>query len=385
MAGRGGADVMAGGTGNDVYYVDSADDRIIEAAGQGIDKICSTVDYTLAAGVEVKYLRAYGTGLTLTGNEFDNNISGSSGSDTLNGGEGNDHLAGHGGADITAGGLGNDVHYVDNAGDQVTEVAGQGIDKICSTVDYTLAAGQEVEYLRTYSAAGLTLTGNELANDIAGNSGSDTLNGGGGDDRLSGRGGADVMAGGTGNDVYYVNDPGDQVIEGTGQGTDTIRSIVDYVLAAGQEIENLRVFGTAGLALTGNGFDNHLSGSSGSDTLNGGEGDDTLTGGAGSDIFAFDTAIGAGDNIDLVADFAPGTDIIQLDQSFVFAGLTAGQLSLAQFSATGTATGSGPQIVYDRSTGALFYDGNGAAAGGASQFATVSGHPTLTNTDFKVV
>ena len=45
------------------------------------------------------------------------------------------------------GGSGNDIYYVDNAGDQVIEAVGGGSDNVYASVDYTLAAGQEVEAL----------------------------------------------------------------------------------------------------------------------------------------------------------------------------------------------------------------------------------------------
>ena len=53
-----------------------------------------------------------------------------------------------------AGGSGNDIYYVDNAGDQVIEAAGGGSDNVYASVDYTLAAGQEIEFLRVYGSAG---------------------------------------------------------------------------------------------------------------------------------------------------------------------------------------------------------------------------------------
>ena len=53
--------------------------------------------------------------------------------------------------------------------------------------------------------------------------------------------------------------------------------------------------------------------------------------------------------------------------------------------AIGAATGAGPQIVYRPTTGALFFDINGAAAGGASQFATLTGAPVLVASDFLIV
>ena len=62
---------MAGGLGNDTYFVDNAADVVTETAGEGTDTILASVSYTLAAGTEVETLRANATtGLTLTGNAF---------------------------------------------------------------------------------------------------------------------------------------------------------------------------------------------------------------------------------------------------------------------------------------------------------------------------
>ena len=88
------------------------------------------------------------------------------------------------------------------------------------------------------------------------------------------------------------------------------------------------------------------------------------------------------DNVDTVADFSAGNSI-ELDHT-VFAGLALGQLSASSF-AYDAATGAGPQVVYDHSTGALFFDSNGAAAGGATQFASLTGAPGLDASDFKVI
>jgi Ca2+-binding RTX toxin-like protein len=127
-----------------------------------------------------------------------------------------------------------------------------------------------------------------------------------------------------------------------------------------------------------------LNGGDGNDLLNGGVGNDKLTGGDGDDTFAFDTPFAAGNNIDLVADFTPGSDTIQVDQTNYFQGLSLGELAASQF-AIGSATGTGPQIVYNQTTGALFFDSDGAGAGVAARFATVAGHPTLSASDFFVV
>ena len=314
-------------------------------------------------------------------------LVGGTGGDRLVGDAGADRLAGGAGADRLLGGAGNDTYHVDDAGDRVVEAVGDGSDRVYSSASWSMAAGQEIEYLRAYgvgATSGVTLGGNELDNYLIGGSGNDVLNGRAGNDRLKGNAGADAMSGGAGNDIYYVDNAGDQVIEAVGGGTDRVYSSASWSMAAGQEIEYLRVYGvgaTSGVTLGGNELDNHLIGDSGNDVLNGGAGNDMLVGGGGNDIFRFDTTPGPG-NVDRISDFSAG-DSIQLDHT-VFAGLALGQLSASAF-ALDSATGAGPQVVYNHTTGALFFDSNGAAAGGTTQFASLTGAPSLNASYFKVI
>jgi Ca2+-binding RTX toxin-like protein len=145
------------------------------------------------------------TGLTLTGNEFNNTLVGNVDNDTLLGGAGNDALNGGVGADTMAGGAGNDTYFVDNAGDVVNEAAGQGTDTVFASVNYSLSAGQEIEFLRANAGAtGLSLTGNEFDNRLVGGAGNDTLDGGLGNDSL---------AGGPGNDTFkFLTNFGQDII-----------------------------------------------------------------------------------------------------------------------------------------------------------------------------
>jgi len=99
---------------------------------------------------------------------------------------------------------------------------------------------------------------------------------GGDDDILDGGSGADTLQGGSGNDQYVVDDFGDVVIEGVGKGTDSVRSTVDFTLAA--NIENLTLQGPLDIDGTGNDLANTLTGNSGDNILSGGAGKDSLSG-----------------------------------------------------------------------------------------------------------
>lgn len=94
----GSADTLEGGLGNDNYYIDSADDVIVEHSREGTDTLYAAVDYQLNAGAEVENLRTVGTaGVVLTGNELGQKLYSGAGADTLAGGLGRDML--YGGAD----------------------------------------------------------------------------------------------------------------------------------------------------------------------------------------------------------------------------------------------------------------------------------------------
>ncbi len=206
-------------------------------------------------------------------------LYGFAGSDSLFGGLANDVLVGGAGADTMAGGEGNDTYFVDQVGDVVIEMAGEGTDTVVSTVTYALSA--YVENLTLRGSANLDGTGNDLDNVLLGNSGANVLQGGMGNDTLNGRAGADTLIGGEGNDTYFVDQVSDMVVEAAGEGTDTVVSTVTYALSA--RVENLTLRGSANLGGTGNDLDNVLVGNSGTNVLQGGMGNDTLNGRAGAD------------------------------------------------------------------------------------------------------
>jgi trimeric autotransporter adhesin len=148
------------------------------------------------------------------------------------------------------------------------------------------------------------LAGNDI---LFGLVGADVLDGGRGNDVLDGGRGRDRLLGGLGNDIYVVDTIGDRVVERVGQGTDTVRSSISWVLT--NNLENLELTGGAALNGTGNELNNVITGNDanntllggggndglfgrgGDDLLDGGAGADTLLGGAGNDTYLVDNPV----------------------------------------------------------------------------------------------
>jgi trimeric autotransporter adhesin len=179
LDGGSGSDTMLGGTGDDIYVVGVSSDVVTESAGEGIDTVQSSITYTL--GNDVENLTLTGTAATGTGNGLDNVLIGNGSNNTLNGGGGNDTLDGGSGSDTMNGNAGNDTYFV-GAGDTVNESAGNGIDTVKSSMNYTLSTTQELENLTLIGTGNFTGTGNALANQITGNTGNNTLTGNNGAD-----------------------------------------------------------------------------------------------------------------------------------------------------------------------------------------------------------
>ena len=363
-----GADKLNGGAGSDTYYVDNTHDVVTES-GAGTDQVNASATFTLGANVE--NLTLTGTGnIDGTGNTLNNVITGNSGDNTLNGAAG---------ADTMAGGAGNDIYSVDNIGDTVTELSGEGTDTVKSTIGFTLDAN--FENLTLIGTGSVDATGNSLNNVITGNSGNNDLDGGTGADR---------MIGGAGNDSYSVDNSGDAVVESSGGGTDIVNSSITYTLGA--NVENLTLTGAGNINGTGNTLNNFITGNSGinslaggtgDDTLSGGAGNDTLKGGAGADTFIFDTTPGAS-NFDKISDFVSADDTIVLSHS-VFSAISVGTLSASSFVVGTSAGDADDRIIYDSATGAVYYDADGSGGGAKVQFAKLVAGTVLTSDDFNVV
>ena len=413
LIGGSGADVSDGGTGDDWYFVDGGSDVVLEAAGEGNDRVFAGASFALAAAAEVETLSTDfhdGTAaIDLTGsnsanliygNAGANVLSGGGGGDTLVGRAGNDILIGGSGADVSDGGTGDDWYFVDGGSDVVLEAAGEGNDRVFAGASFALAAAAEVETLSTDfhdGTAAIDLTGSNSANLIYGNAGANVLSGGGGGDTLVGRAGndiliggsgADVSDGGTGDDWYFVDGGSDVVLEAAGEGNDRVFAGASFALAAAAEVETLSTDfhdGTAAIDLTGSNSANLIYGNNGANVLNGGVGNDLLQGRGGADVFAFTTALG-GSNIDTIADFSVVDDIIRLGgfTGEPFGALASGALAAGAFAIGQAAQQADDVIIYNSGTGALYYDLDGSGAGAAVQFATLSPSLALTAAAFTI-
>jgi Ca2+-binding RTX toxin-like protein len=292
------ADVLKGGKGDDYYLVDNAADKVVELANQGRDTVISSVDFSLAALVNVEDLSLATGAVKATGNALNNFLGGSAGFNILDG---------KGGADTMQGGDGTDYYYIDNAGDQVIEFANQGWDSVYSTIAFSNAIANVENYDFSKAKSAVNFTGSADMNMITGSAFADTL------------------IGGDGNDTYYLNRADDKIVEAGGQGIDAIVSSVS-ITALVDNVEDIALkSGSGALKAIGNDLDNNiagnekgnfLSGGAGNDALSGYLGNDTLVGGSGNDTFDFWQS-GKGNTMsghDVVTDFDRNNDLLSFFQ-----------------------------------------------------------------------
>ncbi|BBL76190.1 calcium-binding protein [Methylomagnum ishizawai] len=318
--GGNGNDNLTGGLNSDVLDGGSGLDKVIESGnlakfilgnnslvGNGVDVLLNIEQAVLTGGDTWNLLDASAFTLgsvTLVGGGSDDTLLGGAGADSLQGDDGFDILNGGAGADKLVGGTGGDLYIVDNTGDIVVETSTFGYDQVESSVSYTL--GKTLEALKLTGSAAINGAGNSQDNYLTGNSAANSLSGLDGDDVLDGGQGIDTLVGGNGDDTYYVDTPGDIVVEEASAGLDVVNSSAKtYTL--GDNIEQLAIIGN-GLdgtgnslknTLSGNGLGNKLYGGRGEDILYGSYGDDTLKGGI-SDDFLY----GGGDNDILMGETA---------------------------------------------------------------------------------
>lgn len=275
------------------------------------------------------------------------------------------------------------------------------------------------------------ITGGRFADYLNGGGGNDRLNGGAGNDNIDGDTGNDVLIGGLGSDVLSHESGNDRllgqagndtfeidwdesselpyrVVVNGGAGRDTVNfisvtlgAVVDLTqqsrndgLAYGKTLAGIEVLqgtslddnfaGTARAdAFFGNSGDDVLTGRLGNDRLMGGLGSDILTGGGGRDVFDF-TDYDSGWMADTITDFTRGQDRLAFDLSDLGWRSQAGvQL---QSGIDPDPVGGAANLLFDRSTGRLWLDADGANdTYGPELLITLNGVRALAESDFLFV
>ncbi|MGH8385276.1 MAG: type I secretion C-terminal target domain-containing protein, partial [Pseudomonas sp.] len=247
-------------------------------------------------------------------------------------------------------------------------------------LDYSGAHDTTPDYHGTYTAsdnhggsdsANVTISYQE-GHTLTGTSGNDTLVAGNGDNIINAGDGNDILMAGTGNNELHGGAGNDLLFSGIGNdlldggiGNDT----ASYAHASSGVTVNLGVTGpqnTFGAGtdtltaienlvgsdfndkLTGDNNSNIITGGLGNDVLNGAGGDDfligglgnnTLTGGSGADTFQW---LKGNSGHDVITDFTPGTDKLDLSQLLQGENSTAASLDdYLHF----TVSGSGASLV----------------------------------------
>jgi Ca2+-binding RTX toxin-like protein len=354
LVGYGGDDYLSGGVGTDMLYGDSngavGRDTMLGGAGAdilsgdaGADRLFGddavAIDAAIAGASAVvrdergDWLNTGEGDDVAVGSDAHDVLMGGGGADLLVGGAGNDHLLGDvdympeeydwtfvgyangstdhgdlasapsGDGDLLYGGAGNDW-ILGGRGDDAA-FGGTGADTLIGDVGADTLNGEE---------GGDALWGGLARRGDYSDLGDDYLDGGAGDDVLYGSGGRNFLLGGDGADTVYTG-PSEDLVE-AGAGDDRISGQGGDTVYAGDGNDVFTAFGTAGVAVYGEGGSDSLSGEQGDDWLAAGDGDDVLwghdgadvlDGGAGNDRYRFTV----GDGIDEIVD-AEGVDVVEL-------------------------------------------------------------------------
>ena len=381
---------------------------------------------------------------TISGGNSNDVLSGGAGADSITAFAGNDNLSGGAGNDTFA--MGGNFNFDDtiaggdgtdtiSASGVVQDIAFLGVTAVETlqssdpgspldvslgaravaagivTVDASSIGDDVVTFASGYTgSATVRLTGNSTNADKVINAANITLNVVGNASDLDA---TTTITGGTGTDTITLTADND----GTGATTTLMTGIENITVAANATTatndsviamgdNNLQIAAgktltVSAAALTNTGAtltftgtasetDGFLSitGGAGADTLTGGGSNDTISGGGGADVLeggAGKDQISGGAGADTIADYVVANDSIQLSIGTFSALGVIGDLTVAEFESGAAATVSTTRIVYNETSGELFYDADGSGADVAVLIGTFTGGPALVLGEFKIV
>lgn len=301
------------------------------------------------------------------------------------------------------GGSGTDTFSVTAATIGATIDGGSGKSTLAVTGGGLVTMGASITHMQYVTLAAATnFTANNLAMlTVTGSKSADVIHAGSGVDTITGNGGNDVLVAGKGLTIFKdtLANLGHDTLLNFGA-ADAIEISNDKTPATttatwANNILTVHTSATAAaiqIAMVGN-YTGTFSASlaTAKDTIityAPGAGDTTTPGsgtvlqGTAHNTYFEQAPTATSSPID-IASFLSGNDHIEIDRA-IFTGLagdSAGALSASQFTIGTHATTASQHFVYDNTSGALFYDPNGA--GGASyEIALLHGHPTLAASDF---
>ena len=360
LIGSSGNDTIDGSAMSDVIYANAGANVV--RGWQGADKINGADNADILRGGDGDdTLVGWGGNDTLIGDDNTAPYPNSQiGWDNIYGGDGNDVMSGVVGHNIIDGGAGIDtVDYgfiIQNPAEnpQYPVIAVIDLSVVVNPNDPNSAASAYynldltevfITYVRDILVGIENVDGSDYGETIIGNAVANRLFGWGGNDVISGRAGADNINGGFGNDRLYGESENDLLLGGKGKDT--------------------------------------LFGGAEADRLNGGIGNDIMNGGLGADRFIFDAALVS--NVDRIVDYSVSADTIALENA-VFTGLAAGALVNARFKNLSLAAADADdRILWNATTGDLFFDIDGAGGVAAIRFAIVASATALTAADVLIL
>lgn len=186
---------------------------------------------------------------------------------------------------------------------------------------------------------------------------------------------------GVGNNVLALTAADNQSIVLTGSQNTTL-SVTNAPSTTGVTIDASAFTGNATITATNDA--DSIKGGTGADTITGGAGADAVTLGAGSDTLIFNSLVGA----DTIADYVVADDSIQLSLGTFAALGPVGALNATEFaSGAGFTAGqdASDRIVYNTTTGDLYYDSDGNGAGASVLIGTFTGAPALVVGEFTII
>jgi Ca2+-binding RTX toxin-like protein len=266
----------------------------------------SNIVLSMAAGV-ANLATSGDANIALNGNDLANTIVGNDGSNTITGGAGADTMIGGGGSDLYKFEGSDSVN--DASGTDTLEIVGVVTGNLVDLLDSTRFTGVIEHVLALEAAQGVSISGNDAANNFTGNSFGSTLRGRDGADTIYARGGADRVYGGeldslidtadvlygeAGNDTLYGALGNDSLFGGEnddtiygGAGADSIDGSTGNDRAFGEAGNDTLIGGSLDADYLDGGIDHDsVDGGTGNDTLLGGGGNDTLLGGVGLDVLS---------------------------------------------------------------------------------------------------